>query len=366
MITVKHLRKRFDHTEVLRDVNAEIEKGEVISVIGPSGTGKSTFLRCLNLLERPDGGEILVDGRNILERHAPADRLRRKMGMVFQQFNLFPHLTVIENIMLAPRSLLKLSKQEAWERTALLLGKVGLTGKAEALPDELSGGQQQRVAIARTLAMEPEIVLFDEPTSALDPTMVSEVLAVIRNLAGTGMTMMIVTHEMRFARDVSGRIFYMDEGVIYETGTAKEIFEQPKREKTRTFIHRINLFHAEAERADFDLYQLQAKLDDFLVKHFLEPEKRSRVQLAVEELLVNILLPKIEKVRLSVGIPEETKTVEIKTTWSGPSANPLDATDDGGEMSRMILGNICSKTSFSVDSATGFNALNLELFDRFR
>lgn len=362
MITVHHLRKSYDGAEVLRDVNAEIEKGEVISIIGPSGTGKSTFLRCLNLLEQPDGGEIRIDGQSVLDKSAPVDRLRQKVGMVFQQFNLFPHLTVVENIALAPRSLLKLSKQDAFDRAADLLEKVGLSGKTNALPDELSGGQQQRVAIARTLAMEPEVVLFDEPTSALDPTMVGEVLSVIRNLAGTGMTMLIVTHEMRFARDVSSRVFYMDEGVIYESGPPEDIFARPKREKTRTFIHRISMFRSEIDRADFDLYQLRARLEDFAVKQFLEQKKRNTLQLIVEELLVQILLPRTEKIQLSVGAAEETKAVEIRAVWYGDGNNPLEDRDEQGEMARMILVKSCSKTTFSVDAESGSNELCLRLF----
>ena len=205
MISIKHLSKSFGSVTPLKDVNAEIQQGEVITVIGPSGTGKSTLLRCLNLLETPTSGEILVDGVNILEKGADIQALRRKMGMVFQSFNLFSHLMVMENLMLGPVDLLGRSRQEAYDRGMELLELVGLRDKALAYPDELSGGQKQRVAIARTLAMDPEIILFDEPTSALDPTMVSEVLGVIRRLAQEGMTMMIVTHEMKFARVSSRR-----------------------------------------------------------------------------------------------------------------------------------------------------------------
>lgn len=361
MITVKHLRKNYEKTEVLRDVNAEIEKGEIISIIGPSGTGKSTFLRCLNLLERPDGGEILVDGRNILEKKVRVDRLRMKMGMVFQQFNLFPHLTVLENLMLAPRSLRNIPEKQARETAVELLGKVGLSGKAESLPEELSGGQQQRVAIARTLAMNPEIVLFDEPTSSLDPTMVSEVLAVIRSLAQTDITMVIVTHEMRFAREVSDRIFYMDEGIIYEQGTPKEVFEEPKREKTRAFIHRIDTFAVELEKDDFDLYHLRGQLEDFAGKHLVEPKTRNMLQLITEELIVNVLFPRCEKIRLSFGIPEETKTVRIKAIWTGVGRNPLEDEDDDGEMARIILQKRCASIEFHADSGANLNEMTLEV-----
>jgi len=209
-------------------------------------------LRCLNLLEKPSGGEIMVDGQNILDRACNVPALRRKMGMVFQYFNLFENRMIIENVMAAPVDLLKKSKKEAFENGMKLLDTVGLSSRAYAYPDELSGGQKQRAAIARTLAMQPEIILFDEPTSALDPTMVGEVLAVVRRLADQGMTMLIVTHEMKFAQDVSTRVFYMDEGLIYEDGPAKQIFENPLKEKTRAFIHRIKSFQKNIRLKNFD------------------------------------------------------------------------------------------------------------------
>ena len=215
IITIKHLRKEYPNVTPLKDVNTEIRRGEVISIIGPSGTGKSTLLRCINLLEKPTGGEIFIDGVQINAPNTDVPLLRRRMGMVFQSFNLFNNMNVIENIMAAPVDLLKMPKQDAYNKGIELLRTVGLADKAQSFPNELSGGQKQRVAIARTLAMNPEIVLFDEPTSALDPTMVGEVLNVIRSLAKQGLTMMIVTHEMRFARQVSTRIFYMDQGIIY-------------------------------------------------------------------------------------------------------------------------------------------------------
>ena len=239
MISVSHLRKSFDGVEVLKDVNAEIGRGEVISIIGPSGTGKSTFLRCLNRLETPDGGRILVDGTDDTDPKTDIPAVRRRMGMVFQNFNLFGNLTVIGNIMAAQCDLLGKTPAEARAKAMELLDRVGLSEKADALPDELSGGQKQRIAIARALAMDPEILLFDEPTSALDPTMVGEVLAVIKNLAKTGMTMLIVTHEMSFARDVSTRIFFMDEGVIYEEGSPDEVFNRPRRPRTVEFVGRV-------------------------------------------------------------------------------------------------------------------------------
>jgi len=239
MISVRHLQKRYGKLEVLKDVNAEIADGDVVSIIGPSGTGKSTFIRCLNLLDRPTGGEILVDGENILDPKTDVPALRRKMGMVFQHFNLFPNLAVIGNVILGPVRLRGQSIRQATRRGLELLDMVGLADKARALPDELSGGQKQRVAIARALAMDPEILLFDEPTSALDPTMVDEVESVIRRLARSGMTMLVVTHEMRFARDIASCVFYMDQGVIYESGTPAEVFGAPKRERTQEFLAKV-------------------------------------------------------------------------------------------------------------------------------
>lgn len=286
MIEVKHLKKTYGSSlQVLKDVNATIQQGEVISIIGPSGTGKSTFLRCLNLLEQPSSGQILIDGQDLLSSKTDVSKLRQKMGMVFQNFNLFNHLSVMDNLCIGPVKLLNKSRKQAEVRAMELLEMVGLAEKAHSMPSELSGGQKQRIAIARCLSMDPEIILFDEPTSALDPTMVSEVLGVIRSLAQQGMTMLIVTHEMRFARDVSSRIFYMDQGVIYEEGSPEQIFEHPQKERTRVFINRIRDFHYLIQTSHYDLYQLQAGMMQFCQKYFLPQETRFRVQLLTEEVL---------------------------------------------------------------------------------
>ena len=239
MITVKNLYKSFGNIEVLKGISTHIERQEVVCVIGSSGSGKSTFLRCLNLLEAPTSGDILVEGENIVSKEVDIDKLRQKMGMVFQQFNLFPHMTVLQNIQLGPMKLKKKSKEEAETLARELLKKVGLSEKADAYPRMLSGGQQQRVAIARALAMEPHVMLFDEPTSALDPEMVGEVLLVMKQLAKEGMTMVIVTHEMGFAREVADRVIYVDGGKIVEDGKPGDIFVNPKHERTKAFLSKV-------------------------------------------------------------------------------------------------------------------------------
>ena len=314
MITINHLRKEFPGVIPLKDVNTEIEKGEVISVIGPSGTGKSTLLRCINYLETPNAGEIIVDGIPITKKNAPD--LRRRMGMVFQGFNLYPHLTVIENIMKGPVELLGRTRQEAYDRGIELLRSVGLREKALSYPDELSGGQQQRVAIARTLAMDPDIVLFDEPTSALDPTMVGEVLSVIRSLARQGMTMMIVTHEMSFAREISTRVFYMDEGIIYEEGTPQQIFEHPQREKTRRFIHRLQVLEETIDCPDLDLPAVNGRIEEFGRKHMMDQRVIHEAQIVFEELCLQTLLPGLKNHRLKMELEYSgtggTATVKVQ------------------------------------------------------
>lgn len=279
MIQIKHLQKSFGKIDVLTDVNLNIKCGEVISIIGPSGTGKSTFLRCLNLLEQPTGGSIVIDGEEVLNGRVNTSRLRQKMGMVFQSFNLFNHLSVLDNVCIGPVKLLGKSRKAAEAKAMELLKLVGMAEKAHAMPDELSGGQKQRAAIARSLSMEPEIILFDEPTSALDPTMVSEVLSVIRALARQGMTMAIVTHEMSFARDVSTRVVYMDKGIIYEEGTPEEIFEHPKRERTRVFVNRIRDFHFAFHSPDYDRFLLKSEWQAYCNKYFLTRESMRKAQL---------------------------------------------------------------------------------------
>ena len=239
MINVRNLYKSFGKNEVLKDLNETIKKGEVVVIIGPSGSGKSTFLRCLNLLEEPTSGVINFEGEDITNKNVDINKIREKMGMVFQQFNLFPHKTVMENLTIGPTKIKNISNGEAIKKGSELLEKVGLLDKKNVYPNSLSGGQKQRIAIARALAMEPDVMLFDEPTSALDPEMVGEVLGVMKSLAKDGMTMVVVTHEMGFAKEVGDRILFMDEGRIIEEGTPEEIFQNPKNSRTKDFLSKV-------------------------------------------------------------------------------------------------------------------------------
>ena len=287
-VGILHLQKSYGSFDVLRDINVDIHRGEVISIIGPSGTGKSTFLRCLNLLEQPTGGSIVVDGEDILAKGYPVNRLRQKMGMVFQSFNLFEHKTVLENVIFAPCQLRHVPEEEARKEGLALLRKVGLAEKADVYPSSLSGGQKQRVAIARALAMKPDVILFDEPTSALDPTMVGEVLSVIRQLAKEGMTMLIVTHEMKFAHDVSTRIFFMYDGYIHEDGSPEQIFEQPVHSATKAFIQRIRKEVFEIDGPDFDFLGMHSAMAAFCHKYGIA-EKQETAERLTDQMLDDVM-----------------------------------------------------------------------------
>lgn len=365
MIKVEHLSKKYGELTVLKDISIEIKTGEVIAIIGPSGTGKSTFLRCLNLLDQPSGGSIAIDGVNILDKKADVPKIRQKMNMVFQSFNLFSHLSVLENLTLGPIKLRGTSSQDAEQKSRELLKLVGLAEKADSYPDELSGGQKQRVAIARCLAMEPEIILFDEPTSALDPTMVSEVLSVIRRLAKEGMTMAIVTHEMDFARDVANRVLYMDEGLIYEEGTPQEIFENPQKEKTRAFINRVRSFTYQISSPDYDLYAMNAEIENFCEKQILPKKTRHSLLLLVEELL-QIYTPGLHETRLDLVIAysEKKETLELILESSGEAANPLESECLPDDLGLTIIRNLAEDIDYQrVNDKNRLTVLMRKLFD---
>ena len=335
MIRIEHLRKEYPNVVPLQDVSVEIHDGDVIAIIGPSGTGKSTLLRCINRLEKPTSGRIWVDGVEITDPKCDINKVRQRMGMVFQSFNLFGHKTVIENVMMAPMDLLGKTKQEAYDTGMRLLRTVGLAEKALNYPDELSGGQKQRIAIARTLAMDPGVILLDEPTSALDPTMVGEVQAVIRDLAKTGKTMIIVTHEMHFARAISNRVFYMDEGCIYEDGSPEQIFEFPKREKTRRFVQRLKVLELNIESRDYDFLGMASQIEAYCNKNQIPSRLANHVQLTFEEVvqqMIRVLMdPRIQAV---CEYSEATVAAEWRIRYGGAK---LDATQTGDEMALMVL-----------------------------
>lgn len=336
MISIQHLHKSYGDFTPLKDVNAEIRKGDVISIIGPSGAGKSTLLRCLNRLEEPTFGTILVNGIDIGAKDCRLNLVRQKMGMVFQNFNLFQHMNVIENIMYAPMKLRGMSREEAYEQGMRLLRTVGLADKEKSYPDELSGGQKQRIAIARTLAMDPEIILFDEPTSALDPTMVGEVLAVIRRLAGEGMTMLIVTHEMRFAENVSNRVFYLDEGIIYEEGTPDQIFHHPQKERTRHFINGLDGFRRTFCKEKLDYLGLISDVETFAMSKMLAPRFLHRLEAVMEEVYLQTMLPLLgqqTKVHFVLEYADRQETCSLRFCWEDAPVNPLLNMD---ELSRKL------------------------------
>ena len=321
ILRITHLKKSYSSLDVLRDINVDIHRGEVISVIGPSGTGKSTFLRCLNLLEQPTGGSIIADGEDILAKGYPVNRLRQKMGMVFQSFNLFEHKTVLENVIFAPCQLHHVPEEQAREEGLALLRKVGLAEKADTWPSSLSGGQKQRVAIARALAMKPDVILFDEPTSALDPTMVGEVLSVIRQLAKEGMTMLIVTHEMKFAHDVSTRIFFMYDGYIHEDGSPQQVFEAPVHSATKAFIQRIRKEVFEIGGPDFDFLGMHSAMGAFCHKYGIAEKQETAEQLT--DKMLNGAMAKYRPITVRITHSEQSSVTALDFMVEQMTATPL-------------------------------------------
>ncbi|MCR5651990.1 MAG: amino acid ABC transporter ATP-binding protein [Lachnospiraceae bacterium] len=330
MIKIEHLKKSYPDVTPLKDVSITINDGDVISVIGPSGAGKSTFLRCINLLEKPDSGDIWIGDERITDPKCSIEKIRRRVGMVFQSFNLFPHLNVIENIMLAPADLLHTDRQEAYDKGMELLQLVGLSQKALSFPEELSGGQKQRVAIARTLAMDPDMILLDEPTSALDPAMVGEVQSVIRDLTKTGRTMMIVTHEMNFARAISNRVFFMDQGGICEDGPPSQIFDNPQNEMTRRFVRRLKVLEIFIDNSELDLAASDMLITRYCFQNGLPAVLKYRIRAVFEELVGQILMPVLEdpKIQFTAEYSGEDNKVELSVRYNGPVFDPKDSEND--------------------------------------
>jgi len=320
-LKISHLRKSYGSLDVLRDITTEVHRGEVISIIGPSGTGKSTFLRCLNLLEQPTSGSIIADGEDILKKGYPVNRLRQKMGMVFQSFNLFEHKTVLENVIFAPCQLRHEPEEEARKEGMALLRKVGLAEKADVYPSSLSGGQKQRVAIARALAMKPDVILFDEPTSALDPTMVGEVLSVIRQLAKEGMTMLIVTHEMKFAHDVSTRIFFMYDGYIHEDGSPEQIFENPIHSATKAFIQRIRKEVFEIDGPDFDFLGMRSAMSAFCHKYGIAHKQETAERLT--DKMLDDVMAQYRPITVRITHSEQSAVTALDFMVEQMTATPL-------------------------------------------
>jgi polar amino acid transport system ATP-binding protein len=332
VLTVKGLCKSFGTLSVLQNVNLTVERGERIALIGPSGTGKSVMLRSIAMLEKPDAGHIFVGDTDITHRRVNLNLIREKMGMVYQGFHLFSHMNVLENIIFAPVKVRKTAKSKAEEKAVELLSMVGLRDKLHAMPETLSGGQKQRVAIARCLAMEPDILLLDEPTSALDPAMTAEVLAIVRKLAQTGLTLMLVTHEMSFAAEFASRVLYMDEGGVYEQGTPQHIFETPAKPKTVSFINRLKVFEEHIESTGFDFVAMNARIEVYFQKYGLEKKRVHNLQLLLEEILVLLFREQYVQtqpnIRISVEYASGKKEVKLNISYSGPVFDPFESDDD--------------------------------------
>ena len=362
LLKIEHLKMAYTNVTPISDLSLDVEDGEVISIIGPSGTGKSTLLRCINQLVKPTSGKVIFDGTEITDPNCDIASVRRKMGMVFQQFNLFSNRSIIENVIEAPVRLLKQPAEEARATGMALLQRIGLADKANNYPDELSGGQQQRVAIARAVAMKPKILLFDEPTSALDPTMIAEVLGLIRALARDGMTMLIVTHEMRFARDVSTRILYMDEGGIYEDGTPEQIFDHPSREKTRLFIRRLRVltFTIDSTRK-FDFLGALSEIDRFGVENMISPMKTRHIQLVFEEMVLQSILPYLDRqdngfpIKAVIEHSEVDGKLSISIEYGGGRFDPLS---DAQNLSVKMVKGIATHVKYQYENG---NCLEIEV-----
>ena len=362
LLEVEGLKKSFGALNVLKGIDLTVENGERIAIIGSSGCGKSVFLRSLCLLEKPDAGRIRIDGREITAPGAKVDQIRRSIGMVFQKFHLFSEMDVMDNLCLAPVRLKGMSREDAEREAMELLSQVGLASRAHAWPTVLSGGQQQRIAICRCLMMKPKILLFDEPTSALDPTMVGEVLAVIRMLAKRDMSLLLVTHEMNFAREIADRVLFLADGVIYEQGTPQEIFDAPRREKTIAFIHKIKYFTFEIVNRQFDLMALFGGLQNFGEKYGLTPQEINQLQVCCEDLIFT-MLDGIDSagidagMKLDVSYAETDHATEIRLTCGGSPFNPFAAAND--RLDAIYLRKKAKKIDYKLED--GVNCISILL-----
>ncbi len=364
LIEVKGLRKSFGSLDVLKGIDLNVEQGERIAIIGGSGCGKSVFLRSLCLLEKPDAGQVFIDGKEITAKGARLDEIRRSMGMVFQKFHLFSEMDVMDNLCLAPVRLKGMSRADAEKKAMELMGQVGLASRAHAWPTVLSGGQQQRIAICRCLMMEPKVLLFDEPTSALDPTMVGEVLAVIRMLAKRDMSMLIVTHEMNFAREVANRVLFLAEGGIYEEGSPEEIFDHPRKEKTIAFIQKIKYFSFDVTQRHFDLMFLHGGIRNFGEKYGIDRLRTHRLQLCCEELIMEMLNhcypPDRQQVdlKLNVSYSEAERSSVIRLTCGGAAYNPFEQ-EESDMLGITILKKMTGRIDYSLEN--GINRFDILL-----
>ena len=364
LIDVKNLSKSFGKLQVLQNVNLSVEEGERIAIIGGSGCGKSVFLRSLELLEVPDSGQIFIDGDEITAKRADVNKIRRKMGMVYQRFYLFSHMNVMDNLCLAPVKLLGISRKDAEAQALEWLARVGLTSKAHSMPANLSGGQQQRIAICRSLMMNPKVLLFDEPTSALDPTMVGEVLAMIRMLAKHNLTMLIVTHEMNFAREVADRILFFADKGIYEQGTPSEIFDNPKREKTIAFIRKLKYFAYEVRDRDFDLLAMQGGIRNFAEKYGLGSKLAYKLELSCEELVYEMIrgcYAENESVCIDVEVSysEADGSTVLTFTSDGAEFNPFTIDDDDVHLGVAMLNSTAASINHTYSD--GINRITITL-----
>ncbi len=362
MIQTVNLCKSFGDLLIFKDLNINVQKGECVAVIGPSGTGKSVMFRTIALLEKPDSGQVLINGVDITGKDVNINKVREKLGMVYQGFHLFSHLNVIDNITLAPIRVSKIGKAEATKKAMELLSMVGLTDKATSFPHQLSGGQQQRVAIARSLAMDPDIILFDEPTSALDPSMTGEVLAIIRKLARSGLTMMISTHEMNFAQDVANRVLYIDEKGVYEQGTAQEIFQNPKREKTRMFIRKLKVFSYSVTSRGFDMVAMNVQIELFCQKYNIDSRKINHIQLVLEELIIEVSGVETKqqlKIDYTIEHSEERDEILITFNYYGDLLNPFERSEESDNLGMVLIEGVAKKIDHKYED--GRNAIYINI-----